>query len=64
VVKTGALGVRIEAAIKHALEKAAAEERRSVSSMVEIALSDWLTEHGYLKNSGHVGEPKSGKRRK
>lgn len=48
MVKTSPLGFRIEPATKDALERAAKVERRSVSSLVEIVLEDWLREKGYL----------------
>jgi hypothetical protein len=51
MVKTGALGIRVEAAIKDALEKAAADDHRSVSSLIERVLAEWLTERGYLRKA-------------
>ncbi|WP_274628017.1 hypothetical protein [Arvimicrobium flavum] len=46
--KTHPLGFRIERDIKEALVKAAKEDHRSVSSLVELVLARWLREHGYL----------------
>ena len=46
--KTNPLGFRIERDLKDALVKAAKDDRRSVSSMVQIILERWLTEKGYL----------------
>jgi hypothetical protein len=43
-----ALGFRVEADMKAALEKAAADDSRSVSSLVIKILKDWLRERGYL----------------
>lgn len=34
---------------KAALEKAAADDSRSLSSMIEKILTDWLKKGGYLK---------------
>lgn len=47
--KTHPLGFRVERHLKEALIKAARDDRRSVSSLVEIVLEKWLDEHGYLK---------------
>lgn len=46
--KTHPLGFRIERDLKEALIKAAKDDRRSVSSLVEIIIEDWLKEKGYL----------------
>jgi hypothetical protein len=46
--KTHPLGFRIERDIKEALVKAAKEDHRSVSSLVELVLARWLRERGYL----------------
>jgi hypothetical protein len=36
------LGARVEPPVKAAIEKAAKQERRSLSSLVELILLDWL----------------------
>ncbi|MBP6010627.1 MAG: hypothetical protein KBA31_00220 [Alphaproteobacteria bacterium] len=46
--KTPSLGVRLDATVKTALEKAAKDDLRSLSSLVEKVLTEWLREHGYL----------------
>ncbi len=46
--KTHPLGFRIERDLKEALIRAAKDDRRSVSSLVEIIIEDWLKERGYL----------------
>jgi hypothetical protein len=43
------LNVRIPANVKSALRDAAADDRRTMSALLEIIVSDWLTERGYLK---------------
>ncbi len=48
MARTNPLGVRVELEIKVALEKAAAADDRSVSSLVERILRGWLVEHGHL----------------
>jgi predicted HicB family RNase H-like nuclease len=46
--KTSAISVRVSDDIKQAAEAAAASDRRSLASLVEKILAEWLTEHGYL----------------
>jgi hypothetical protein len=48
MAKTNPLGFRIEPELKDALVRAARDDRRSVSSMVEIIIEQWLTEKGYM----------------
>lgn len=48
MAKTNPLGFRIEPALKDALVRAARDDRRSVSSMVEIIIEQWLTDKGYI----------------
>ncbi len=51
MAKTHPLGFRVEPEVKAALEDAARKDRRSVSSLVENILSDWLIEHGFIKKA-------------
>jgi len=46
--KTPSLGVRVQPETKAALEKAAKDDMRSVSSLVEKILVEWLRLKGYL----------------
>lgn len=48
MAKTAALGFRIPEDMKAALEAAAKDDDRSVSSLVTIILREWLTGKGYL----------------
>ncbi|WP_177215017.1 hypothetical protein [Tranquillimonas alkanivorans] len=48
MAKTSAISVRVTDEVKAAAEKAAKEDARSVASLVEKVLSDWLRERGYL----------------
>ena len=41
--------MRIDPQIKEALARAAKDDDRSVSSLVERVLKAWLTKHGHLK---------------
>ena len=51
MARTNPLGVRVEPEIKEALERAAKDDDRSVSSLVERVLKAWLVERGYLTQS-------------
>lgn len=53
--KTAGLGFRIDPKLKAALEKAAKDDLRSTSSMVEKILMEWLREKGYLKGRQDKG---------
>ena len=46
--KSATLNLRVEPAIKAAAEKAAADDRRSLTSLIEKLLSDYLKKKGYL----------------
>lgn len=48
MARTNPLGVRVEPEIKEALERAAKADDRSVSSLVERILKQWLIEKGFL----------------
>jgi len=54
MAKTNPLGFRLEPRIKEALVAAAHDDRRSVSSLVEIVIERWLTEKGYLEPEQQV----------
>lgn len=47
--KTPSLGVRVHPETKAALEKAAKADMRSVSSLIEKILVEWLRKNGFLK---------------
>jgi hypothetical protein len=49
--KTPSSGVRVQLKTKAALEKAARDDLRSVSSLIEKVLVEWLREKGYLPTS-------------
>jgi hypothetical protein len=51
MAKTKPLGVRVEPETKAALERAAKDDLRSVSSMIEKILVEWLRAKGYLRTS-------------
>lgn len=47
--KTATLNLRVDPEIKDAAEKAAADDRRSLTSLIEKLLTDHLRKKGYLK---------------
>jgi hypothetical protein len=47
--RTAPLGLRIRPSLKRALEKAASNDNRSVASLVEIIVAEWLRLNGYSK---------------
>lgn len=49
MVKTAAISVRVQDDVKAAAEKAAAADSRSVASLVEKVLTQYLRQSGYLK---------------
>lgn len=50
MAKDKALGLRIEEKLKDAMERAAKDDHRSLASLIEKVMSDWLKERGYLKD--------------
>jgi hypothetical protein len=42
------ISFRLPVETKSALEKAAKEDSRSVSSLLDKLVSDWLRDHGYM----------------
>ena len=46
--KTATLNLRIDPALKQAADKAAADDRRSLTNLIENLLADHLQERGYL----------------
>jgi hypothetical protein len=49
MAKTTPLGVRLNPETKAALDKAAKDEARSLSNLIERVLTEWLKAKGYLK---------------
>jgi hypothetical protein len=47
-LKSAIVQLRIQPSLKKAAERAAAAERRSLTTLVEIALVEWLRAHGYM----------------
>ena len=49
MAKEPALGIRLEADEKDALERAALADDRALSAMGRKIIADWLRQHGWLK---------------
>ena len=49
MVRDASVGIRIEKDLKDAAEEAAKDDRRSLASLIEIALIEYLEKKGYLK---------------
>lgn len=47
-IKTAQVNLRLEPSLKQAAEKAAADDHRSLTSLIEKLLSDFLKMRGYL----------------
>jgi hypothetical protein len=47
-LKSATLNLRIDPELKEAAEKAAADDRRSLTTLVEKLLADYLRKKGYL----------------
>jgi predicted HicB family RNase H-like nuclease len=54
--KTETLNIRIDQALKHAAEAAAKDDRRTLTSLVEKALEEYLRVRGYVEKTkpGHL----------
>lgn len=53
-VKTAQVNLRIAPALKAAAEKAAADDQRSLTSLVEKLLTDHVRDRGYLPTAGET----------
>jgi hypothetical protein len=51
MVKVDALSFRVDAEVKAGLERAAAVDDRSVSSLAVRILRAWRTEHGHMRGA-------------
>jgi hypothetical protein len=47
-LRTAGIAIRVPPDIKAAVQKAADDDRRTVSSLIEKVLAEWLTERSYL----------------
>lgn len=62
-LRTAGIAIRVPPDIKAAVQKAADDDRRTVSSLIEKVLAEWLTERSYLtKESDQRELPLASKR--
>jgi hypothetical protein len=54
-IKTAQLNLRISPALKAAIEKAAEDDQRSVTSLLEKLMTDHLRERGFLPRPSKGG---------
>lgn len=47
--KDAQVNLRIQPSLKEAAEKAATDDSRSLTSLIEKLLTDYLRKHGYMK---------------
>lgn len=50
--RTAQVGLRLPPAIKAAAQRAAADDHRTLTQLIEKLLADYLRERGYLKKPG------------
>ena len=63
--ETVTIGFRIDAGLKAALERAAAADHRTMTSLVEKLITDHVRAHGYLEpGEGHAAEAPDQRARK
>jgi hypothetical protein len=48
MVRNASIGIRVELGLKEAAERAAKDDRRTVASLIEKVLTEWLEAKGYL----------------
>ncbi len=48
MARSAAIGIRVEPEIKAAAERVAAKDRRTLASLVEKVLVEWLEANGHL----------------
>jgi hypothetical protein len=63
MAKTSAISVRVSDQVKAAVEKAAADDSRSVASYVEKLLAEHLRAKGYLASEGEAAKPRRAARK-
>lgn len=60
MAKTPSLGIRVQPEVKEALERAAKDDVRTLSSMVEKIVVEWLTTKGYLAGPSKPADANAG----
>lgn len=49
MARTASIGIRVEPDLKEAAERAAKDDRRTVASLIEKVLTEWLETKGYMR---------------
>ena len=49
MARTASIGIRVEPDLKEAAEKAAKDDHRTVASLIEKVLTEWLEQNGYMQ---------------
>lgn len=52
MVRGAGIGIRVTESLKEAAEQAAADDRRTLASLVELALIEYLHQKGYVTATG------------
>lgn len=60
MARNAAIGIRVEEDLKQAAEQAAADDRRTLAAIVELALIEYLHKKGYVDEKG---SPAKGKKK-
>ena len=51
MARTASIGIRVEPDLKDAAERAAKDDRRTVASLIEKVLTEWLEQNGYMQRA-------------
>jgi len=62
--RTTFIGFRVEPTVKHAAERAAAADHRTLSSLMEKVLLEFLRERGYISPTSDRGMDQPSRRSK
>jgi multiple sugar transport system ATP-binding protein len=57
MARTASIALKVEPDLKAAMVRAARDDRRTVSALIEMLLEEWLTEKGYLPSGTAVPDP-------
>jgi hypothetical protein len=57
MVKSASIGIRVEPTIYEAIRAAAAKDRRTMASLIEKVMVDWLEETGQLSHPATKKKP-------
>jgi hypothetical protein len=63
MVRSASIGLRLEPALKEAIEAAAKDDHRPVASLIEKVMTEWLTANGYLPGAKKAAPKRKAPRR-